>query len=168
MRTRGFTLIEIMVVLALFSTLMLVGTNIFLQVVQSANRAALANELRQNSSVAMETVARSIREAGCVSVPNSTTLILYSADVPGAGCNANTQIIQFQVGATLTEQYLGKSPITLSSPAVTFSGSSFATAGDTGPVTVTFLVSSSASSTRYDFQDSTNVSETISLRHYSL
>ncbi len=75
---KGFTLVEILIVMVVFGGLMIVGTNLFFQVVMSANRATTETELRQNISLAMETITRSIRKASCYTIPSQTVLNLYS------------------------------------------------------------------------------------------
>lgn len=74
----GFTLVEVVIVMALFSGLMIVGTTMFFQVVMSANRATTEVELRQNLSLAMDVLARNIRRAVSFTVADNYHLNLYS------------------------------------------------------------------------------------------
>ena len=78
----GFTLVELAVVVGLFGVLLLIGTDLLIQVINSSNKAAAEMELRQNMSVAMDTISRSVRKARCLSVVNNgLTLNLYSDDL---------------------------------------------------------------------------------------
>lgn len=73
----GFTLVEILVVMVIFAGLMMAGTNLFFQVVMSANRATTETELRQNTSLLMETITRDIRRSACYQIPSQPVLNLY-------------------------------------------------------------------------------------------
>jgi prepilin-type N-terminal cleavage/methylation domain-containing protein len=57
----GFTLIEVLVVIAVFSILMLIATSIFLLSSQSSRRAATAQKLQGDVRFALEAIAREVR-----------------------------------------------------------------------------------------------------------
>lgn len=78
--TFGFTLVELMVVIGVAVLLMGAALVILSQVMQTANRAQISNELRQTGSQMMETMIREVRKARSVEVPTSggTTLMTFS------------------------------------------------------------------------------------------
>ncbi len=60
---RGFTLVEIVVVLGIFGILMVVGTDFFVSTIQSSNRTTIQNEVRQNAQKIMQDMVSQIRQA---------------------------------------------------------------------------------------------------------
>jgi prepilin-type N-terminal cleavage/methylation domain-containing protein len=74
---KGFTLIELVVVIVIFGILLTVGTNVFFQVVMGANKASIEAELRQNASFVMENITRDVRKYSCILVPDEKTLYLF-------------------------------------------------------------------------------------------
>lgn len=88
---RGFTLVEIIVVLGVFAILVLAGTDFVIQMIRSNNQTIIQNEVRQNANSVMQLLTNSIRNASCVSWsggPNETkTLVTYS-DI---GCSSGQE-----------------------------------------------------------------------------
>ena len=62
-RLKGFTLVELMIAMAIFGVIASVVVTIYFQLVQAANRATIAAEVEQNASYVMELMIREIREA---------------------------------------------------------------------------------------------------------
>lgn len=77
---KGFTLLEIVVVIAIFGTIMSAATISYTQIFRSANKTTMENELRSNLSMIIDKVNREVRKSSCfqVSTPQQTTLRLYS------------------------------------------------------------------------------------------
>lgn len=82
LRSSGFTLTEILIVVAIFALAMLIATNIFLLVSQSQRRATTQQKLQGDVRFALEAMARDIRfgtvDYGCydgttVCQPGTTT-----------------------------------------------------------------------------------------------
>ncbi|MBI4099757.1 prepilin-type N-terminal cleavage/methylation domain-containing protein [Candidatus Microgenomates bacterium] len=65
--SKGFTLVEVLMVIAVFAVLMVAGTTFFLQVVQNSNQAATQTNVRQGASAIMQELTRAIRNSACVS-----------------------------------------------------------------------------------------------------
>ena len=63
---KAFTLVEIIVVLALFGILVLVGTEFVIHMIRANNKTIIQNEVRQNANRVMQLLTNSIRGAGCV------------------------------------------------------------------------------------------------------
>lgn len=149
---KGFTIVELTVVIGIIGVLLTVGMNVFFQVVMSSNKATTEAELRQNTSLVMETVSREVRKAGCLTVPAPTTLNLYVSTCTG------TPFSVFTVGNKIL---LGSTEI--SSPKVNFSGSTFTTADGKS---VTVNLNAGMTGERYDFQGSITETQTITVRNY--
>lgn len=64
---KGFTLVEILIVIGVFGILMIAGTDFLIQVVRNGNQAAVQNEVRQNASKILQDISASIRNSSCVS-----------------------------------------------------------------------------------------------------
>ncbi len=170
--TGGFTLVEASVVIGIFAILLSAGITIILQVMQASNAVATENELRQNASLAMETLGRDIRKAACVVTSNSGhTLTLYTSYSSGV-CNPNSWFVHYDfvngsgppTRIELTKTTNGALPDSISSKKVTFSGSTFSSTNVTGPVTINLRVSSTYTGTRADFSGTITQQETVSLR----
>jgi len=65
-RLKGFTIVELMVVMGIFGIVSSVAITIYFQLVQASNRASIVAEVEQNASYAMEMMTREIRGASCV------------------------------------------------------------------------------------------------------
>lgn len=79
----GFTLVEIMVVVAIFGVLMIVATDFFVSTLQNTNRSTMQNEVRQNAQKIMQDIISEIRRADSYTIvdtgPNKGDLISASA-----------------------------------------------------------------------------------------
>ena len=65
-RLKGFTIVELMVVMGIFGIISSTVVVIYFQLVQASNRASIAAQVEQNASYAMEIMVREIRAASCV------------------------------------------------------------------------------------------------------
>lgn len=65
-RLKGFTIVELMVVMGIFGIISSVVVTIYFQLVQASNRASIAAEVEQDASYAMEIMVREIRGASCI------------------------------------------------------------------------------------------------------
>ena len=74
----GFSLVEMLVVIALFGIVFTVTTSIVLNVLRDAQRAAIKNEINSNAIRVMESIGREIRNSTCLGyitwVNNGTTI----------------------------------------------------------------------------------------------
>lgn len=68
----GFTLVELLVVISLFSILAAAGTEIFIPMVRSYNKANIQNEVNQNGNYILTLIADQIR--------NAKRVVAYSSD----------------------------------------------------------------------------------------
>lgn len=170
-KDRGFTLVELTVVVALFGVLVLAATNAFLELVGSANRAKTLNEVRQNAGLALAYLNRRLRTAHCAQVVDTptcagsagSTLILYEDPT------CVTQSVRFDVVSSLGKNYLIQDEdynkkITADFVTVDdlcFSGPS------AGPIKISLTLSSApAASARAEFKGQITLTESVVLRNY--
>lgn len=90
MSTRGFTLIEIMVAVSIFTVVMLVGVGALLTMVEVNKRAQGINSVMNNLNAAMEQMSRSIRVGsnyycGDTSVAPSPGVLAQTRDCAESG-----------------------------------------------------------------------------------
>lgn len=69
---RGFTIVELLVILAVISVLGVVLVDVFLRSLRSSDKSQILAKLQQNGQVAMDKIDRSIRTAEAVVCPKST------------------------------------------------------------------------------------------------
>lgn len=84
---KGFTLVELMVVIGIIGVLLTVGMDLFFQVVMSANKATTEADLRQNASLVMETISREVRKGRCLTTDSTTLNIYQTSDCSGTPVN---------------------------------------------------------------------------------
>lgn len=73
MKRSGFTLVELLIVLALVSILSVVFVEIFFRTLRGGNKAQIVGVLKQNGQVALETMDKIIRNSDKVICPNSNS-----------------------------------------------------------------------------------------------
>jgi prepilin-type N-terminal cleavage/methylation domain-containing protein len=82
--TRGFTLIEIVVTIAITGILAGVFVNFFSLGAETFSLVANSQEVNQNKRIVLERMGREIRQAGSLTI-TSTTDIVFSADIDETG-----------------------------------------------------------------------------------
>ena len=94
---KAFTLVEIIVVLALFGILVLVGTEFVIHMIRANNKTIIQNEVRQNANRVMQLLTDSIRRAGCVAWTGANnadkTITVYS----DKDCSSPTDKYDFKI-----------------------------------------------------------------------
>lgn len=109
----AFSLIEILVVLALMGIVTVAASAVVLRVVRDSNRAAIKNELNHNAWRIMDQIGYEVRRAGCVMVDWDSSgtinrMILY----PNTNCSGTIPAVLavYWVGAQSRWGYQGYSP----------------------------------------------------------
>lgn len=97
-RNRGFTLIEILIVIALMAVLTGVGADLFINSLKAYQKSQIMNQLSQNGNYAMTTILNTARNAKQISVDGSSKLTITDS-------SGITTI--FQILATTTEPEVG-------------------------------------------------------------
>lgn len=77
---KGFTLIEMLVVIAIITIIGTISTQIILSLIRSNNKTNIQNEVRQNGAFVIDYLERDIRSASSVVVPSATLLQLTQPD----------------------------------------------------------------------------------------
>ena len=60
---KGFTLVELVVILSIFGILMIAGTDFLIQAVRNSNRSAMENEVRQNAGQILQDIDSEAKKA---------------------------------------------------------------------------------------------------------
>ena len=185
---RGFTLVEIMVVIGIFTILMSAGTTVILQVLQASRKAQVEAELHQNLSLAFETISRQVRKAGCIEVldpinsnpPVNTrgkTLNLYSTYSTGA-CTGSLNssftisggsLVKTPGGTVTSPKIIIFIPPWVATPCGCYFDSppSFFEKSVDGRTVKTSLMVNSVGGSRWDFSGSQIATESVSLRQFA-
>lgn len=71
---KGFTMVEMMVVIGVLAIIFGVAVTIFTQIIATANRAHVANKVRENASFAMDQIVREIQGAERIRLESPTDL----------------------------------------------------------------------------------------------
>lgn len=83
MNKQGFTLIELMVVIAIVSVLLLVAANFLIFSIQQDNQATIENAVRNEGNFISETLSRDIRLSSCEIIKFNSIKLFNSSDCSG-------------------------------------------------------------------------------------
>lgn len=149
---KGFTLIEILIVLILFGVLMIVGTDMFLNVLQNSNLATIQSDVRQNASNILSDVSGNIRASSNVSF-NPPPVIISSA-------NGTVTYVQD------INNNLLKNGSQINSTSVIVPVFAVNCTGSPQTCTITITVQQKPTATRWDQQATVTLNDTITARSY--
>lgn len=76
----GFTLLEMMVTIAIIALLSVVFSQIFISTLRSNTKTEILKEVKQNGNLALESMTRMIQNATRVTCPSSQTLSIQNPD----------------------------------------------------------------------------------------
>lgn len=81
-KNKGFTMVEMMVVIGVLAIIFGVAVTIFTQIIATANRAHVANKVRENATYAMDQIAREIQgaERAVLDAPENIKLLNSSGE----------------------------------------------------------------------------------------
>ncbi|MDP2874214.1 MAG: type II secretion system protein [bacterium] len=79
-RNRGFTLIEILIVIALMAVLTGAGADLFVNSLKAYQKSQIMNQLSQNGNYVMSTVLNTARSADEISIDEETHSVLTITD----------------------------------------------------------------------------------------
>lgn len=80
MKKNGFTMIELLVVLAVLGIIAAIGGEILMTVIRTYNKANIIGELQQNGNYVLSQLEEEIRESGAVSQTSSHDLTVVRRD----------------------------------------------------------------------------------------
>lgn len=164
---RGFTIIELLVVIGIISILGTITADIFLSVTRSYNKASVIAAIEQSGNIALSQMTTEIRNARSVSPASGTTstLTIINAD--------SVQVVfSFVPSTSTTNGYVSRNGIPITDNAFTTGVNAAAlsfTIVDSQPPSVTIaltLTQPVGTPSRVDFQASTTLRTSVSLRTY--
>lgn len=91
----GFTLIELVVVMAIFGFLAVVATNFLLATVSTNSRITVENEIRQNAQKIMQDMSSEIKKAACVYFEGNIVTISDSSAALSTKCAGVGKVVVF-------------------------------------------------------------------------
>lgn len=164
-KLKGFTIVELMMVMAIFGIVSSVVVGVYFQLVRAANRATIAAEVEQGASYAMEIMVRDIREAGCAEMHGTTVLrlrdprcgevVITFATAPGG------------VGVTNLVKTEDSTDYIINNPEkTTVSFLSFSVDPSGQSVTIDLTMMSVQPAAHSEFRGELSLHETVSLRSY--
>lgn len=162
----GFTLIEMLVVVAIVGVVATISTQIVLSLIRSNNKTNVQNEVKQNGSYTIDLIERDVRAATAAISTDSTNLTLTSQDgstvayTCGVKSSGNNGFIRRNSNPLLNTDL---------NSGVAVGSCSFVIAPSTNPqlITVDFTLTQAANSaTRSDLTVTQNFHTSVSLRTY--
>lgn len=137
MNQKGFSLLEILVVLTVFSLLAIISTTTVLLSLRGTQKSAITAKVRQNIDFTVATVERQIRNANNIVACNSDQIIFTDQD------SVQTSFACTNLGSP--DAYVASGSARLTSADVTVTSCSFFCSGSLGstPPSVTFNISAS-------------------------
>ena len=160
MRSKGFTLVELLIVVGLVLIIGTVGTSIITSVLRSYNKAHIINEIEQNGNYALSLMESQIRNARSVYPTSGTTQTLRVTPQEG-------EDFTFEIAGGVVRK--GSEILTNNDPnsgvEVVAADSNFTISG-TSPQTVTIVLKlrQATSITRIDYQAETTLRTTVVVR----
>ena len=103
--SKGFTLVETLVVVSLFAVLALITSQSLVRVISNSSRASSSAKLRENMEYAMGIADRSLRNAksitSCTATPPSVTYVSGEDVTETLGCTTSGGVTTFRKGSEL-------------------------------------------------------------------
>ena len=158
LENKGFSLVEVLLTIALVGVIMGTGTTLFLSIIRSSTKARVLTEVKQNGNYAMNLMDRQIRNARTVELVGGDELVVRFL---GGGqtvflCDGTDGLIK-QDGVSLVAENL----------TVTDCSSVFAVIGSTPPVvSVVFTLAQNTASARPEDIAQVSFDKSITLRNY--
>lgn len=177
-QTRAFTLIEVMVAVSIFATVMLVATGAIFSIVEANKKAHSIKSVMTNLNFALESMSRDIRVGSnyqcsvgnCASTGGEVFTYQANRDVNGSGAyDSSDQVRYSKSGTRLMRQILGGSPaasaLPITAEEISITNLRFyqdTSVGGQPRVMIVIQGYSGTSTTRSDFNIQTTVSQRVS------
>ncbi len=155
--TYGFTLIELMVAIGLFASIMTIAASAYLTMIRVSQQAQAISTGIDNVSFALESMTRDIRSGsayGCGQTPNCPYWSGGSGEFTFTDANGNAITYKLASGSIQEQKGISPTWVSLTDPSVTITSlvfyvsgvGSYSTTGDTQQPYVTIIVSGSVPS----------------------
>lgn len=79
--TYGFTLLEVLVTVAIIGVLFIIASSIFINTIRSANKANATNEAKENASLVIEALNRDVRNSTGAAVSGGNSVLTLTPSV---------------------------------------------------------------------------------------
>lgn len=154
-RQKGFTLIEVLVVIFLLGVVMAIGVNLFFSILKGGSKAEIVKEVKQNGDYAISVMERMTRNAQSASCSDSSSVTIKNPDGWTTTFVCEDGRIASNSGTYLTSE------------SVTATGCTFSCGGTTPEVvTISFTLSQKGTPVRVEERATANFQTKVSLRTY--
>lgn len=164
---RGFTIVELLVVIGIISIIGTIAADIFLNVSRSYNKASIITKIEQSGNIALSQMVGEIRNARSISPTSGTTSTLTISAADGGSV-----IFSLVPPTSSANGYVARNGISLTDNAyvtgVNVTQLSFTiVSGDPPSVSITLTMTQPLGvPSRVDFQAQTTLQTSVSLRNY--
>lgn len=164
-RQSGFTLIELLMYVVIISSLLGALSGFFIMTAQSRLKNQTIAEVDQQGTLAIQTIAQSVRNANAITAPvaaatsDSLTVTMPTASVSPTIFSLSAGVLQMKEGATAAVPITGTN-VTVSS--LTFQN--LTRSGTYGTVQISFVVTRNNPNNRNEFEYQKTFTTTASVR----
>lgn len=119
MKPNGFTLIELIIVSAIFASVGLMASTAFFNIMRGAVKSEIVKEVKQNGNYALSTMERMIRNSADVTSPcdgsaqTSLTILTFEGDPVTFSCTFADSAAQIASTSAVATGYLTNSQVSL-------------------------------------------------------
>ncbi len=160
LRQKGFSLLEVLVVLAVFSLLAIISTTAVLLAVRGAQKSSTTGRVRENTDYTLATIERQIRNATEITTCNADTIIFKDQD------SNQTSFSCINIGGVDSYVASGSAGLTATGISVTRCSFACSTAIGSGPPSVSFDITATDRNTSGPQGSTFTASTQIFLRTY--
>lgn len=159
---KGFTIVELVIVLGIFGILMVAGTDFLIQTIRNSNRSAIQNEVRQNASRVMQDIVTKMRDASLYSYTANTLTITNPNGTFTYNVDTNTGVLKLGTATIISDA------VAVCGGACGSCGTSGLSLSGTypGPATISLTVQQAPRYAHTDFCAKVTLLETVTPRRY--
>jgi prepilin-type N-terminal cleavage/methylation domain-containing protein len=164
-KSSGFTLIEMLVAMAVLGTLVVIGSNMFFTILKSSSKTRVLTEVKQNGDFALNVMSRMIRNAKLITSSCNGGMSSLSIKNPDNGettfaCEADNDKISSSAARLTSEN------VSLVAGSCWFDCLSGESGVTPDTVTINFSLQQAAQAVRPEETARVNFQTTVTLRNY--